>query len=107
MNPIITPQKFVNKNLNNTLEIPTKTKFLKRRVPVSLNEVVKYSTNNALFFYCVANVFNAYIMANSNLNQNQKYIYIAVSLYLTQIIYNYLDLNSRSNLDKLEILTNN
>ena len=92
----------VNKDMNlNLYETYGTKKF------VSFNTVVEYSTNRAMIFYIGASVFNAYVISTTTtlyLTTNQKYIYFALSLYLTQIIYNYLDINSDSNLDRYNLM---
>lgn len=75
----------------------------KKYVPFST--IVRYGTNRALIFYVVANVYSTYIFneSKSNISKQQKYIYFALSLYVTQMIYNYLDINDDSNLTRLNL----
>ena len=101
---VINAQKYVNKKINDNFQVPLKTALNNKQQYISLREVITYSSNFALLFYVGANVFNTYFMANQNLTDKQKYLYLACSLYLTQIIYNYLDINSSTNIDKLESL---
>ena len=97
------PLKFSNIKANNDMQLNALAQYSGQQTPVSFANVVKYSTNFALIFYVGASVLNVYIIATSDITTNQKYIYYGVSLYLTQIIYNYLDLNSSNNLNRYQL----
>ena len=100
----VLPKKFANTKANNDLQLEAQTYFSGYTVKVSLSEVILYSTNIALVFYVGANVFSFYLM-NVMENNKQKYMYFAAMLYVTQILYNFLDLNSSNNLDRLQKIT--
>ena len=99
----VLPKKFANTKANNDLQLEAQTYFSGYQVKVSLSEVILYSSNIALVFYIGANVFSFYLM-NVMENNNQKYMFAAL-LYVTQIVYNFLDLNSTHNLDRLQKIT--
>ncbi len=94
------PFSHVQTNLDMHLNDYT-TYGTKKYVPFST--IIRYGTNKALIFYVLASTYSGYILATSNQSNNQKYIYFAVSLYLTQMIYNYLDINDDSNLTRLNL----
>jgi len=98
---------FVNSKANNEFQLKAKSAYSGQREPVSFAEVVRYSSNSALFFYVTANCASAYYVSQMKKDDNQKYLFMALSLYLTQIVYNYLDLNSSNNLDRLEAISHN
>jgi hypothetical protein len=97
---------FLNTKANNELQISNRTLYSGQQPHISFAQVVKYSSNSALAFFVVANVFTTYYIATSfpKDKSNQKYVYMAVALYLTQIIYNFLDINDRKNLNRLEMI---
>ena len=97
------PKPFVNRKVNNALETEERVYYSGQQPHVNFWKVAKYSSNNALFFYVIANVLTSYYLARYYEGEsNEKYIYMALSLYITQIIYNYLDINDKTNLDRLE-----
>jgi hypothetical protein len=102
----VQPKPFVNTKVNNALQMKAKADYSGQPQHVPFFQVLKYSSNNALYFFVTANVFTTYYIANhfQDDNTNQKYIYLAISLYLTQIIFNYLDINDKTNLSRLEAL---
>lgn len=105
---IVTPvpaKPFVNKKANSDLLLSPRSTYSGEQVHVSLFEVVSYSANFATVFNIGANVLSCYIMNEINSDGNQKYIYYGLMLYLIQIVYNYLDLNSSNNLSRLEKIT--
>ena len=101
MNPL-PPKHYVQAKINTDYNVANKTIYSGQPQHITFSQVVTNSSNNALFFYIAANVGTAYYLSTHfDSHDNQKYIYMGISLYLTQIIYNYLDVNSSSNLDRL------
>lgn len=103
--PPVTAKPFVNQKANDDFLLLPKSIYSGQQVHVSLFEVASYSANFAMVFYIGANVLSCYIMNEINSEGNQKYLYYGLMLYLTQIVYNYLDLNSSNNLSRLEKIT--
>lgn len=102
----VQPKPFVNTKVNNALQLKAKTDYSGQTQHVPFFQVWKYSSNSALYFYVLANVLTTYyISKHFKGNDNQKYIYTAMSIYLTQIIYNYLDINDKTNLSRLEAVS--
>lgn len=106
--PVPTQAKqFSNTKINNELQIGPRTQYANQRIHIPFSEVVKYSTNNALMFFVGANVLSTYYINkkfSDNNNSGEKYMYIAASLFLIQIIYNYLDINDDTNLSRLQAM---
>ena len=93
-------QPIINKG-NNTFAIKAKAFYGDPKV--SFLEVASYSMNGAMLFYVCANMFSAwYLIDITKDNQGEKIMWFGAMLLLTQIVYNYLDLNSQNNLEKLE-----
>lgn len=102
--PANVPLKPVNKKANRDFALAQKSYYGTPTIPFL--EVAQYSLNSAMVFYIVANVFSVwYLIDISNDNQNEKLFTFGVMLFLTQVMYNYLDLNSSNNIAKLEAFT--
>ena len=97
------PQKPLNSRLNKTLAIPQKSFYSEPNI--SLFTIAYYSTNKAMLFYVASNVFSAWYLSRQDMNRNERYFIMAILLYTTQIVYNFLDLNSKNNLERLEAMT--
>ncbi len=103
--PLMTPKQIVNVKANDDFVIGPRTYYAGQQITVPFGEVAFYSTNPALFFYIGANCYACYLM--NQFHGNDKYIMYGLMLYVIQIVYNYLDLNSTTNMDRLEKLTGN
>lgn len=100
---ITQPKQFVNVKANNAFAIEGKSYYAQQQVTVPFAEVVAYSTNLALVFFIAANCYASYLMAE--VKGKEKYVYYGLLLYVIQIVYNFLDINSTSNLSRLEKIT--
>ena len=101
--PLVTPKQLANAKANNDFAIEPRTYYAGMQIKVPFSEVALYSTNIALFFYIGANCYACYLM--NQYHGNEKYIVYGLALYVIQIVYNFLDLNSTTNINRLEKLT--
>jgi len=99
----VNAKSYVNTKINKTLKIEDKSYYTEEQQHIPFSTVIKYSSNSALFFFVISNVFSNYYINTYHNKTNQKYIYTAISLYLIQIIYNYLDINDKTNLSRLQM----
>ena len=105
MSTPIVPSRLVNRHAESTFQVVSRSDYTNNPVKVTFGQIAFYSTNFAMLFFIGANIFASYMMSSMPNNTKQKYIYYGVVLYLTQIIYTYLDINSQKNIDKLESFT--
>ena len=96
-------KRFINRG-NTQFNILSRTTYGKPYI--SLGEVINYSANKAMLFWIVASLFNTYILVNY-MTDNDKYLLVGLSMFLTQAVYNWLDLNSNENLEKLQFYSTN
>ena len=95
------PMKPVNNKANKHFALLEKSYY--EDPHVSLFEVASYSLNSALLFYVASNMFSVWCLLDiSHENQNDKIFTFGFILLVSQIIYNWLDLNSPSNVDRME-----
>ena len=99
---LINPRPLANVKVNNELQTVGHA-YYGETVVVPFGEVAKYTTNLALIFYIGANVYASYVM--NEIHGREKYVYYALMLYVIQIVYNFLDINSSSNMSRLEKIT--
>ena len=97
------PRDPVNRN---NFKMNVKERSVYGKPKISIMEVVKYTANSAMLFWIIASLFNSYYLVKYE-NNNDKYIVVAISMFVTQVVYNWLDLNSDDNIEKLQFYTSN
>lgn len=69
---------------------------------VSFFTIAKYSLSWSTLFYVAANVYATYYMSTLNENKAEQFFTLGFILFLSQVMYNYLELNSDNYLQKIQ-----